>query len=151
MFPAVAVVAPSAGYQTEGERLAVLAIDVGFLSIIRKSMTSDLNLFHILQETYQTVNLVLNLIATLSTLGAVYGLGLFYEMSIRPLRKFYVRPKFTAIRLLIILTNLQKVLFSVFSRFGVIKCLPPLPCDSEFTVNGKDTNEAKFGKLKLKL
>ena len=73
----------------------------------------------------------------MSTLAAVYGLGLFYEMSIRPLRKFYVRPKFTAIRLLIILTNFQKVIFSVLSRFGVIKCLPPLPCDSEFAVNGK--------------
>ncbi|XP_072036359.1 organic solute transporter subunit alpha-like isoform X2 [Amphiura filiformis] len=86
-------------------------------------------------ETYQTIEVVLNLIATISTLCAIYGLGLFYEMSIRPLRKFYVRPKFFGMKILLLLTNVQAAIFAFLNRFGVIGCLSPLPCDSEFTGN----------------
>ncbi|XP_072035702.1 organic solute transporter subunit alpha-like [Amphiura filiformis] len=69
--------------------------------------------------------LYLTLISLISTLVGVYGLTVFYKVSIEPLKKYWIKEKFIALKIVMIVPNVQTLLLAILVRSKVIKCIAP--------------------------
>ncbi len=79
----------------------------------------------LLQISKTSAFLYLTLISLVSTLVGVYGLTVFYKVSTEPLKKYWIREKFIALKTVMIVPNVQTLILAILIRARVIKCIQP--------------------------
>ena len=79
--------------------------------------------FYFFQISKTSAFLYLTVISLTSTLVGVYGLTVLYKVSSTPLKKYWIREKFLALKTVMIVPNLQTLLLAVLIRARVIRCL----------------------------
>ncbi len=69
---------------------------------------------------------VMDIIAMVSTLLAVYGTSVLYRVSAHALRDFHIRPKFLVMQVVLLLINFQGAIINFIYVYAVLPCHPPL-------------------------
>jgi Organic solute transporter Ostalpha len=81
------------------------------------------------QQADQSPSSYVSIVYLFSTLLAMWGFAIVFDLCKAPLTHIHITPKFFCLQLVLVIVGLQQSVVSVFQVAGIIVCDPPLPAE----------------------